>query len=58
MRCQGPITDIAAPPRSMNSRRFDHFIGAQQGCLLECSYALAFFDLDLLLLLRHLRGLW
>ena len=33
----------------MNSRRFDHLIGAQQGCLLECLYALAFFDLDLLL---------
>jgi hypothetical protein len=45
------------PPRSMNSRRFDHLIGAQQGCLLECSYALAFFDLDLLLLLRRLRWL-
>jgi hypothetical protein len=45
MRCQGPITDIAAPPRSMNSRRFDHLSGAQQGCLLECSYALAFYEL-------------
>jgi hypothetical protein len=34
---------------------FDYLVGAQQGCLLECSYALAFFDLDLLLLLRRLR---
>ena len=32
--------------------------GAQQDCLPGSSYALAFFDLDLLLLLRHLRRLW
>jgi hypothetical protein len=33
-------------------------IGAQQDCLLRSSFALAFFDLDLLLLLRDLRWLW
>jgi hypothetical protein len=32
--------------------------GAQQDCLLRSSLALAFFDLDLLLLLRDLRWLW
>ena len=32
--------------------------GAQQDCLPGSSYALAFFDLDLLLLLRDLRWLW
>jgi hypothetical protein len=30
----------------------------QQDCLLRSSFALAFFDLDLLLLLRDLRWLW
>jgi hypothetical protein len=33
-------------------------IGAQQGCVPRSSFALAFFDLDLLLLLRDLRWLW
>jgi hypothetical protein len=33
-------------------------IGAQQDCVLRSSFALAFFDLDLLLLLRDLRWLW
>jgi hypothetical protein len=33
-------------------------IGAQQDCLLRSSFALAFFNLDLLLLLRDLRWLW
>jgi len=37
---------------------FNHLVGAQQNCLLGCSCALAFFDLDLLLLLRDLRWLW
>jgi hypothetical protein len=32
--------------------------GAQQDCLPGSSYALAFFDLDLLLLLRRLCWLW
>jgi hypothetical protein len=57
MRWQGPITDIAAPPRSMNSR-FDHLIGAQQAVCSNVRTLLAFFDLDLLLLLRHLCRLW
>jgi transposase len=33
-------------------------IGAQQDCVPRSSFALAFFDLDLLLLLRDLRWLW
>src|SRR4029450_1705248 len=33
-------------------------IGAQQDCVLRSLFALAFFDLDLLLLLRDLRWLW
>jgi hypothetical protein len=33
-------------------------IGAQQDCLLRSWFALAFFDLDLLLLLRDVRWLW